>query len=107
MTEARGIRRSTSIDGARTQECLLKMDEAVPVPLGVESYIVVRVGNRQFEGIVPSEAVRFEAEQPVIPGMRLYLGDGGFVISLPASSMGTATWHMTEEEMHVVEFRDS
>jgi hypothetical protein len=80
----------------------LRMDDVNVLPLGVECYIAVRIGERDFEGFVPSAMVTFRDECPIIPGARFPLGDNRVKIRLPASSLGINTWVMTEDEMREV-----
>lgn len=74
------------------------------MPLGVECVIAVRIGERELEGVVPSLTVGFVDGQPIVPGAKFLLDDNKVKVMLPASSMGTYTWVMSEDEMKEVEF---
>ncbi len=95
------IRPTFSDDG---EEYRLRVDRADEAPLGKEYYVSVDVGGRQFEAFVPTTTVVMSAGYPVISGTLVGVIGDEVMISLPPSSMGTATWTMSKHDAMELKF---
>lgn len=79
-------------------EYKLRVDRADPVPPGNEYYVSVDIQGRQFEGFVPTSTVIKDSGVAFITGTLVGTIGEQIMISLPPSSMGTATWTMSAED---------
>lgn len=87
------------------QEYLLRMDEALDMPLGLECVITVRAGGEKFEACVPAMAIVGQ-DPPAVYGQFVGTRGKNRVIVFPPSSLGTSIWYVPEdalEEMRVAE----
>lgn len=82
-------------------ECLLKMDKALEVPLGIEYVVVVEVGGEKYEACIP--AWDFVSHDPPLVSST-FVGTLGerMIIVFPPSSMGTSIWHIPEESLAAI-----
>ena len=75
------------------QEYLLRMDEALSMPLGLECVITVSVGNEKFEACVPTMAI-VDQNPPTVYGQFVGTKGDNQVIVFPPSSLGTSIWYV-------------
>lgn len=87
------------------EELLLRMDHSFPMPLGLESVVVVDVEGVKFEACVPARAV---LDQDPIAVYGQYVGMKGddMVVVFPPSSMGTSVWYLSREVLDTIKLEE-
>lgn len=83
------------------QEYLLRMDQALPMPLGLECVITVKVGEQEFEACVPAMAV-VAHDPPAVYGQFIGTKGTNQVIVFPPSSLGTSIWYVPEDVLEAI-----
>lgn len=83
------------------QEYLLKMDQALPMPLGLEYVVSVEVEGMKFEACIPAAMV-VNKNPPVVSGMFVGTRGESKVIVFPPSSLGTSIWHIPENMLQAI-----
>jgi hypothetical protein len=77
------------------------MDEALSMPLGLESVVTVSVGEEKFEACVPAMAV---VGQDPLAVYGQFVGTRGdnLVIVFPPSSFGTSIWYVPKDVLEAI-----
>lgn len=83
------------------EEYLLRMDEALNMPLGLECVITVRVGGEKFEACVPAMAI-VDQDPPAVYGQFVGTKGNNRVIVFPPSSLGTSIWYVPEDALEAM-----
>ena len=84
------------------EEVRLRVDRADQVPPGNEYYVSVVIENRHFEGFVPTSTIIKDSGGTLIAGTFVGTIGDHIMISLPPSSMGTATWTMSPDDVQKI-----
>ena len=86
---------------SESEEYLLRMDLAEPMPLDIEFAIAVTVDGEYFDACVPSWAV-IDRESRIVPCSFVgTLGERQLLV-FPPSSLGTAIWKMLPESVEKI-----
>lgn len=87
--------RETTGNVAEPREYLLRIDRAIPMPLGLEYVVTVDVDGEKFEACVPAKIIVSE-DPAVVSGWYTGTQGGHYVIVFPPSSLGTSIWRLSE-----------
>ncbi len=93
--------RETTGKYAEPREYLLKMDQAIPMPLGLEYVVTVDVCGEKFEACVPAKIIVSE-DPAVVSGWYTGTQRGHYVIVFPPSSLGTSIWRLSESALAAI-----
>ncbi len=86
---------------AEPREYLLRMDQAIPMPLGLEVVVTVEVEGQRYEACVPAKLI-ISNEPTLVSGWYTGNQEGSCVIVFPATSMGTYIWRLSEKDLAAI-----
>ncbi len=90
---------------AEPQEYLLKMDQVLKMPFGLEYVVAVEVGGEKFEACIPAVTVVCQ-DPPVVSGCFVGTQGENRVIVFAPSSFGTSIWRITEDALAALRYEE-
>ena len=86
---------------AGPREYRLRMDQAIPMPLGLEFVVTVDVEGEKFEACVPAKII-YSQDPPTVYGWYTGTQEGVCIIVFPPTSLGTSIWRIPEASLTAI-----
>ena len=74
----------------------LKPHQIKPMPLGHDTFIVIEIGGRQFDALIPSSSL---VDDKYAPAALVGKNGDRTIVHFPVSNEGRPTWELTDAEL--------
>ena len=78
----------------------LSPEHVKPMPLGHDTFIVLQIGGRQFDALIPSSTL--EEDNKFAPAIIVGKKANKMILYFPVSNEGRPTWELSEEELSLI-----
>jgi hypothetical protein len=75
----------------------LEPQHVKPMPLGHDTFIVMKIGGRQYDALIPSSTL--EGGNKYAPASLVGKNGDKMILYFPVSNEGRPTWELSEEEL--------
>ena len=86
---------------AKPQQIRIKLepDQIKRMPLGHDTFIVINIGGRQFDALIPSSTL---VDDKYAPATLVGKNGDKTIVYFPVSNEGRPTWELTEAELNSI-----
>ena len=83
-------------ENPRKIQIKLEPHQIKPMPLGHDTFIVVEIGGRQFDALIPSSSL---VDDKYAPAALVGKNGDRTIVHFPVSNEGRPTWELTDAEL--------
>ena len=78
----------------------LSPEHVKPMPLGHDTFIVMQIGGRQYDALIPSSTL--EDDNKYAPAVLVGKNGDRVILYFPVSNEGRPTWELSEAELDLI-----